>query len=134
MLTLYNSIFTLFASIKFFIFKHFRDFILNYENILQTKCKQFRMFSYLCKFVKSLKVLILRVFTTAIFVLFPTSTCLGCFNIIAIYGIYNIIVISTLCRYGNINIYNIYCISCIIFFYILWTNRGHCPHLLTFSN
>ena len=74
MLTFLFIIFILFATCKVFILDSFRDFNYLYENILQTKCKQFGLFSYLCKFAKSLKVLILCVFTTAVFIFLTTST------------------------------------------------------------
>ena len=74
MITLYIFVFSLFATCKVIILDSFRDFDYLYENNLQTKCKQFGLLSYLCKSVKSLKVLILCIFSTAIFVLFTTAT------------------------------------------------------------
>ena len=49
MITLYIFVFSLFATCKVFILDTFRDFDYLYENNLQTKCKQFGLFSYLCK-------------------------------------------------------------------------------------
>ena len=99
--------------------------------VLATNWQQFNVFSLFFVTYQALKPLILLIFATTMFVLFATSTCLRNMNIISIYHIYNIIDIWAFAWTSNFNIYNIYFIYCIMFFYILWTNRGHCPHLLT---
>ena len=62
-----------FATCKVFILNNFRDFDYLYENNLQIKRKQFRLFSYLYKFIKSLKVLTLCVLSATVLI-FATRT------------------------------------------------------------
>ena len=122
MLTFSFIIFTLFAIRKFFILDSFRDFIYFYENILQTKCKQFGLFSYLCKFIKSLKVLILCVFATTVLIFFPTSTCSSFTNIYTTINIICITCIYSCSSFGNISIICIYCTN-FIYQYFLFGDK-----------
>lgn len=100
----------------FTIFYHFNllEYLSIYIRIILTKKSNF--------FV---------LFSTTIFIFLPTSTWTCYSHIISIIYIYNIIDISMFLGLGNIYIISIYCIIFIINIYLLWTNRGQCPHPFT---
>ena len=66
-----------------------------------------------------------------VLIFFTTYTCSGKISIYHIYSILNIIDISGVTKTSNVFIYNIISIYNIINIYILWTNRGLCPHSST---
>ena len=77
------------------------------------------------------KALFYKLFTTTLFVLFPTSTWTLYSHIICIICIYNITCISGFSRLGNIYIICIIRTIYIINISLLWTNCGHRPHPFT---
>ena len=77
------------------------------------------------------KSLILRSFSATLLVLFPATTRTLYSHIINIIYIYSIIDISMFLGQGKVYIINIYYIIFTINIYLLWTNRGQCPHPFT---